>query len=79
MTSKILFNIGAVILFIIGFFLLCYGILDLIGSVSPKADPNWLRNGLVSTALGVILIGCSMGLMFPPHRDKNYNHHNKSH
>jgi hypothetical protein len=38
--------------------------LDLIGTLSSQADPNYLRNGLVSGTAGLILIGCSVGLMF---------------
>jgi len=63
MIGKILLNIGVVILFIIGFFLICSGVVNLIGTLSPNANPIYLRNALGFGAAGLVLLGCSVGLM----------------
>ncbi|SRR5581483_2644995 len=64
MASKAFLNVGAAIMFIIGFCLVSYGVLNFVGSAPLASNTNWLTAGLGFGCIGIFLIGGSVGLLW---------------
>lgn len=64
MNAKPLLYIGAAILFLVGLGLLCYGILNVIGSTSSAGSSSWMSYGLGFGFVGVLFLAGGAGLVY---------------